>query len=106
MFSRLKQHGLKLKGSKCEFFKTEVKYLGFVVSEEGIKTDPEKISVIKNWPELTNVKDLRKFLGFTSYYRRYIKDYAKIARPLNDPLVGHPTNKTSNNKSKAKPKWI
>ena len=74
VFRRLKENGLKLKGSKCEFFKTEVKYLGFVVSEEGIKPDEEKIEAVKNWPEITNVKELRKFLGFTSYYRKFVKD--------------------------------
>lgn len=74
VFRRLKENGLKLKGSKCEFFKTEVKYLGFVVSEEGIKPDEEKIEAVKHWPEITNVKELRKFLGFTSYYRKFVKD--------------------------------
>lgn len=90
VFSRLKQHGLKLKPSKCEFFKTNVKYLGHVVSNSGVETDPDKIDALASWPEPKNVKELRSFLGFTGYYRRFIKDYAKIAKPLNDLLVGHP----------------
>ena len=73
LFKRLKENGLKLKGNKCEFFKEEVKYLGFVVSAEGIKADPDKISVVKNWPKLRGIKDLRKFLGFTSYYRNLLR---------------------------------
>ena len=93
VFSRLKQHGLKLKPSKCEFFKTKVTYLGHVVSESGVETDPDKINSLATWPEPDNVKALRSFLGFTGYYRRFIKDYAKIVKPLNDLLVGQPTQK-------------
>ncbi|MCG8113688.1 MAG: RNase H-like domain-containing protein, partial [Candidatus Thiodiazotropha taylori] len=102
VFSRLHQHGLKLKPSKCEFFKSSVKYLGHVVSENGVETDPEKIEALASWPIPTNIKTLRSFLGFTGYYRRYIKDYAKIVKPLNDLLVGHPTHKPSTAKSKKK----
>ena len=94
VFSRLKQHGLKLKPSKCEFFKTKVTYLGHVVSESVVETDPDKISALASWPEPDNVKALRSFLGFTGYYRRFIRDYAKIVKPLNDLLVGHPTQKS------------
>ena len=65
VFSRLKQHGLKLKASKCKFFKTSVRYLGHVVSDTGVETDPDKIAVLSSWPEPTNVKQLRSFLGFT-----------------------------------------
>ncbi len=93
VFAKLKEHNLKLKGKKCEFFKQEIKYLGFIVSKKGIQTDPDKCSVVKNWPQIKNVRDLRKFLGFTSYYRRFIKSYPSIVKPLNDILVGHPTQK-------------
>ena len=67
VFSRLKQHGLKLKPSKCEFFKTSVKYLGHVVSHSGVQTDPDKIEALASWPEPVNVKELRSFLGFTGF---------------------------------------
>ena len=111
VFSRLDQHGLKLKGSKCEFFKASVNYLGHVVSQEGVKTDPEKIEALASWPEPHNIKTLRSFLGFTGYYRRFIKDYAKIVKPLNDLLVGHSTyyEESANGKRKKKRKvapWI
>ena len=102
VFSRLKQHGLKLKPSKCEFFKNRVTYLGHVVSESGVETDPDKISALASWPEPDNVKSLRSFLGFTGYYRRFIKDYAKIVKPLNDLLVGHPTHKPVSRKKRKK----
>ena len=100
VFQKLETHGLKLKPSKCEFFKTSVHYLGHVVSADGIHTDPDKISALTTWPVPVNIKTLRTFLGFTGYYRRFVKDYAKIVRPLNDLLVGHPTNKKTKSKSK------
>lgn len=102
VFSRLKQHGLKLKPSKCEFFKTSVSYLGHVVSQDGVETDPDKLKALTTWPVPQNVKQLRSFLGFTGYYRRFIKDYARLAKPLNDLLVGHPTNPGSDNQKKKK----
>ena len=109
VFRRLKEQNLKLKGKKCEFFKTEIKYLGIIVSDGGIATDPHKVSVVKNWPVIKNVKDLRKFLGFTSYYRRFIQDYAKIVKWLNDLLIGHTTikrkTKVKSNKVPTKLSW-
>ena len=76
-----------------KFFKKQVTYLGHVVSEEGIKTDPEKIRVLKNWPVPKSVKDVRKFLGFTGYYRRFIKGFSTIVHPPNDLLIGNSTKK-------------
>ena len=102
VFSRLKQHGLKLKPSKSELFKTSVNYLGHVVSENGVKTVSDKKEALASWPEPNNVKELRSFLGFTGYYRRFIKDYAKIVKPLNDLLVGHCTHKSPEQKKKKK----
>ncbi|MCG8034498.1 MAG: DDE-type integrase/transposase/recombinase, partial [Candidatus Thiodiazotropha taylori] len=95
VFQRLQTYNLKLKASKCEFFRKEVTYLGHVVSEEGIKTDPEKIRALTEWPKPKCVKDVRKFLGFTGYYRRFIKGFSAIVRPLNDLLVGNSTKKPS-----------
>lgn len=102
VFSRLQQHGLKLKPSKCEFFKTSVKYLGHVVSENGVETDPDKIKALSEWPVPTDIKTLRSFLGFAGYYRRFIKDYARVVKPLNDLLVGHSTNKSVSSRKKKK----
>ena len=89
VFQRLSNNNLKLKGSKCEFFKSQVSYLGYIVSEEGIRTDPAKIEVVKTWPVPKSVKEVRQFLGFTGYYRRFIEGYSSIARPLNDLLIGN-----------------
>ena len=88
VFEKLKAAGLKLKPSKCEFFKEKITYLGHVVSKEGIETDPKKIAAVKYWPRPETVTQVRKFLGFTNYYRKFLHDYAKIARPLNKLISG------------------
>ena len=93
VFKQLEKHGLKLKASKCEFFKKEVQYLGHIVSDKGIQTDPDKIAALKDWPAPTNIKELRSFLGFAGNYRRFVCNYSKVVKPLNALLVGHPTNK-------------
>ena len=62
--------------------KPEVTYLGFVVSKEGVRTDPQKIAAVENFPVPDTVTRLRSFLGLTSYYRRFIEGYAAIAKPL------------------------
>ena len=99
VFKNLELHNLKLKPSKCEFFKSRVVYLGHVVSEDGIHTDPAKTEAVRNWPIPRCTKDVRKFLGLTGYYRRFIEGYAAIARPLNDLLIGHSTNLGAKKKS-------
>ena len=81
VLERLREAGLKLKPEKCNLFKTETKFLGHVISEKGITTDPEKIDAVKHWPTLTCAKDIHSFLG-SSYYRRFIKSFAQIAKSL------------------------
>ena len=76
------------------------------VSEHGVETDHDKIAVLKNWSVPKSIKELRSFIGFAGYYRRYIKGFSQITKPLNDLLIGHPTNKASKSKNKATPwKW-
>ena len=82
MFQRLRNAGLKLKSKKCTFLRKEVLYLGHLVSREGIATDPGKISKVAGWPVPTTVQEVERFLGFDSYYRQFIRDFAEIAKPL------------------------
>ncbi len=99
VFSKLKQHGLKMKPSKCWFFQKSVKYLGHIVSSEGISTNPEKTAAVKSWAKPTTEKELRSFLGMAGYYRRFVKDFSKIARPLHELTSG---GKKSTKKKKVK----
>lgn len=84
VLSRLSEAGLKLKPKKCHFLQKEISFLGHIVSKSGIKTDPEKIKAVKSMPRPNTVTQMRSFLGLTSYYRKFIKDYSKIAKPLFD----------------------
>ena len=82
VFDRLDEVNLKVKAKKCSFFKEEVKFLGHVVSARGIQTDPGKAESIRNAARPTNISELRSFIGLVSYYRKFIKDFANIARCL------------------------
>ena len=82
VFQRLRKAKLKLKPKKCHLFCKQVGFLGHVVSEEGVATDPEKIEAVKAWPTPTSVTEVRSFVGLASYYRRFIKGFAVVARPL------------------------
>ena len=82
VLERLRAARLKLKPAKCHLIQKQVKYLGYVVSAEGVSTDPDKVRSVKDLPVPSDVGKLRAFLGLTSYYRRFIPDYAKVAKPL------------------------
>lgn len=74
-FNRIRQYGLKLSPQKCLFLMKEVKYIGHIVSEEGIETDPDKINKVKNWPTPKNPEEVRSFLGFVGYYRKFLENF-------------------------------
>jgi hypothetical protein len=82
--------GLYLKPEKCEFQKETVKYLGLIISTNGISMDPDKIDTVRNWSRekktangrLNNLFEVQQFLGFCNYYRRFIKGYSDVAEPL------------------------
>ena len=86
VFTRLQEHRLKLKPEKCKFFQHKVTYVGHQISSDGITTDPDKTQAVSEWKPPTTVKELRSFLGFCSYYRRFVKDFARIAGPLHQLL--------------------
>lgn len=71
---------------KCDFGTTQIHYLGHIISEKWVETEPAKIKDIVDWPQQVNLKQLRGFLGLTGYYRRFIKDYGKICRPMTQLL--------------------
>lgn len=82
VFDRLRHHGLKLKLKKCSFYQNRTNYLGFIISEQGIQPDPEKVKIIKALPQPRCVRDVRSFIGMTGYYRRFVPQYSQVAEPL------------------------
>jgi len=78
----LRQHKFYAKLKKCEFWLSEVGFVGHVINQHGISVDPSKISTVVNWARPTNVKEVRSFLGFTGYYRRFVKNFSTIAKPM------------------------
>ena len=87
---------MKLKPSKCEFFKQELTYLGHFISKNGIQTDSKKVEAIQKWPIPTNVTEVRSFLGSTNYYWRFIKKYAQVVKPLYKLISGENTARKQN----------
>ena len=82
IFGKLRQHNLKLKLKKCCFLKIETNYLGFVISENGIKPDEKKVEAIRSLPVPTCVREVRSFIGMCSYYRRFIPNFSQIAEAI------------------------
>ena len=84
VIKRLEKNDLYVKPEKCKWKVKEVEFLGVVIGLEGIKMEKEKVKGVLEWPTLKGVKDIQKFLGLANYYRRFIKNFATIARPLHD----------------------
>lgn len=94
VLDRLREVGLKISLAKCIFCQTKVKYVGHIVSADGVATDPSKVGAVTNWPRPTNLKTPRSYLGFCSYYHRFIHNYSAIVRPLTELTKGYaPTQK-------------
>jgi len=82
VFDRLQLAGLKFSPKKCFLFQREVKFLGHIVSKDGVAMDPVKVQAVQDWPAPTGVTEVKRFLGFCSYYHRFIRGFADIAHPL------------------------
>ena len=82
VFDKLRQHRLNLKLKKCSFLKRETHYLGFIISEDGIKPHDKKIEAIRSLPATTCVKEVRSFIGMCSYYRCFFPNFSQIAEPI------------------------
>ncbi|UYV77680.1 K02A2.6-like [Cordylochernes scorpioides] len=82
VFDKLRQYNMKLKLSKCIFGRTEVKYLGHIISHNQLKPDPGKVKSIQDFPRPDTVKKVRQFMGLANYYRKFVKDFSKISFPL------------------------
>lgn len=94
VFAKLQEHGLKLQPVKCHLFQRSVQYLGHVVGRGGVATDPDKTQAVQQWPVPTTVREVRSFLGFVGYYRRFIPAFAQKAAPLHVLLRGTGGKKT------------
>jgi hypothetical protein len=86
VFELLAQDKWKIKLSKCTFAQRQISYLGHVISEHGVGTDPKKIEAISNWPSPQNAKELRSFLGLAGYYRKFVRHFGVISKPLTELL--------------------
>jgi hypothetical protein len=82
VLTRLRDHQLYAKFSKCEFWLNKVPFLGHVLLGEGISVDPAKVQEVLDWKAPTTVTEVRSFLGLAGYYRRFIPDFSKIAKPM------------------------
>ena len=104
VFNRLRECNLKLAPKKCAFMQKEVKYVGYIVSEDGVAVDPEKIAKVRNWPTPTNPEEVRQFVGFAGFYRKYVENFSKIVKPLYEVMPAQ--NKKSCKKTKSPENFV
>lgn len=82
VMNSLKENNLQLRISKCLFYAKQFEYLGHIISKEGMQANPKKVEIIKNYPRPNTIKHIQSFLGLCNYFRRYVKDFSKISKPL------------------------
>lgn len=93
VFQRLSEAGIKLSPDKCNLFQTKIKFLGHEISSDGISADPEKLDLIRNWKKPDTKDEMRSFLGFCNYYRKFLAHYAELVIPLEAMLVANKEKK-------------
>src|SRR5438034_1091470 len=98
VFNILRKANLMMKLKKCKFLEQNIEFLGHIVGKDGIKVDPAKIEKVKNLKIPTTVREVRSILGLCSYYRKFVKDFSKIAKPLNELLKKNKDNEERNPK--------
>ena len=89
VLGRIRQANLKLKPSKCHLFQDEVPFLGHIITKDGVLPNPENVRKVVEWPPPQTVTEVRAFLGLANYYRRFVKDFAKVAQPLTQLTKKH-----------------
>src|SRR5437016_1370401 len=98
VFNILRKANLMMKLKKCKFLEQNIEFLGHIVGKDGIKVDPAKIEKVKDLKIPTTVREVRSILGLCSYYRKFVKDFSKIAKPLNELLKKNKDNEERNPK--------
>jgi hypothetical protein len=84
VFSRMRKYNMKLQLDKCEFLRKEVSYLGHVIGQDGVRPDEKRIKAVKEYPEPRTTRELKGILGLAGYYRKFIPNFSKIAKPLTE----------------------
>lgn len=97
VLDRLRKHSLFANLKKCSFHTNEVRFLGYIVSADGVRMEESRIESVQNWPEPTSVREIQVFIGFANFYRRFIKEFSRIAAPLTT-LVKDPSNAKKKNR--------
>jgi hypothetical protein len=105
VLQRLREFGLYCNAEKCQFGVSEESFLGFVITPDGVGMESDRISTIEDWLTQKSVRDIQVLLGFTNFYRRFIRKYAKITLPLTELLKKSETSRGKKSEDSAKCEW-